>query len=356
MKIAILFVFIQCGIGYSSGRVSTIFDVFPFRTRVRQTVVYWNIPTFQCDSHNLNFTQLAEKYKIVQNENDRFRGQKIVILYDPGVFPAIMKDGPKTFLRNGGVPQEGNLTKHLERFGALLEELIPNSHFSGIGIIDFESWRPIFRQNFGILSEYRILSISIEQRKNPFRPYAWIEKSAKNRFESSAREFMEKTLLLAKKLRPNATWGYYAYPYCFNKSPNNMQQKCPKEVIEENNRLKWLFNNEDNFHPSIYLDNLRLTESDKIQMIEGRMDESHRIMKQIRKKTQLIPYFWYKYHDTNEFVTKNDLFNTFVVLSRSNIGGLVIWGSSNDVNTKHKCVDLFHYIDNILGPLLVDIF
>nr|XP_023016548.1 hyaluronidase-like [Leptinotarsa decemlineata] len=333
-----------------------IFDVYSIKNRNRQAKVYWNIPTFQCDSQKLNFTRLAEKYAIVHNANDMFRGDKITILYDPGSFPAILKDGSKTFLRNGGVPQKGNLTKHLEIFRALLKELIPDENFSGIGIIDFESWRPIFRQNFGVLSEYKNLSISIEKRRHPFWPSVWIEKEATNRFETFAKKFMEQTLSAARIIRPNATWGYYAYPYCFNMSPNNMQQKCPKEVIEENNRIQWLFLNDDNFYPSIYLPNLRLTENEKVQMIQGRIEESRRIKKQFNRTSKIIPYFWYKYQDTNKFVTKTDLSNAFGVLSKSDIDGLVIWGSSNDVNSKQKCLDLYHYIDNTLGPLLVNSF
>lgn len=106
----------------------------------------------------------------------------------------------------------------------------------GIGIIDFEHWRPVFRQNFGILSDYKNLSISIEKKRHPFWRQSWLEKEATKRFESAAKDFMETTLMVAKALRPHATWGYYAYPYCFNMSPNNMRRQCPKEVLEENDR------------------------------------------------------------------------------------------------------------------------
>lgn len=108
--------------------------------------------------------------------------------------------------------------------------------FLGVGIIDFESWRPIFRQNFGTLSDYRTLSISIEKQKHPTWPNNQLEKEATRRFESSARKFMENTLLAAKNARPYAIWGYYAYPYCFNMSPNNKRKQCPKEVLAENDR------------------------------------------------------------------------------------------------------------------------
>lgn len=93
--------------------------------------VYWNVPTFQCRPQKLNFTYLAEKYGIIQNNNDDFQGNKIAILYDPGNFPAILKENGKTILRNGGVPQEGNLTKHILAFENVVETLIPDRNFSG---------------------------------------------------------------------------------------------------------------------------------------------------------------------------------------------------------------------------------
>lgn len=80
------------------------------------------------------------------------------------------------------------------------------------------------------------MSVSIEKKKHPLWPKPWVEKEATRRFEFYARQFMEETLFLAKYLRPNATWGYYAYPYCFNMSPNNMKRDCPKEVLQENDR------------------------------------------------------------------------------------------------------------------------
>lgn len=93
--------------------------------------MYWNIPTFQCRPHKINFTYLAEKYDIFQNKNDDFQGNEIAILYDPGNFPAIMKENGKPILRNGGIPQEGNLTEHVLAFEKTVETLIPDQGFSG---------------------------------------------------------------------------------------------------------------------------------------------------------------------------------------------------------------------------------
>uniref|UniRef100_A0A182HNI5 Hyaluronidase n=1 Tax=Anopheles arabiensis TaxID=7173 RepID=A0A182HNI5_ANOAR len=123
-----------------------------------------------CNQFGFEFSSVNRTYSVVQNRNDTFRGNAVSILYDPGKFPALLeKPSTKTlYKRNGGVPQEGNLTEHLEIFERHLDELIPDRNFSGIGIIDFESWRPIYRQNFGSLQPYKDLSVKIERERHPY--------------------------------------------------------------------------------------------------------------------------------------------------------------------------------------------
>lgn len=99
--------------------------------------MYWNTPTVQCVSHKIDFTILSKKYNIRQNEFDKFQGDVITILYDPGAFPAILTspNRSKVVYRNGGVPQEGNLTLHLNIFRDKVNELIPNVNFPGTSFI-----------------------------------------------------------------------------------------------------------------------------------------------------------------------------------------------------------------------------
>lgn len=47
---------------------------------------------------------------------------------------------------------------------------------SGVGVIDFESWRPTYRQNWASLNTYRDKSKALEKKLHPF----W----AKERIES----------------------------------------------------------------------------------------------------------------------------------------------------------------------------
>lgn len=165
------------------------------------------------------------------------RGSAVSILYDPGKFPALLENSSSRTLvqRNGGVPQQGNLGEHLQVFRQHMNELIPDKNNEGLAIIDFESWRPVYRQNFGTLQPYRNLSEDIERKRHPLAPEKRIEAEATRNFEKAGRSFMESTLEMARKMRPFAKWGYYGLPYCFNGRGATVED-CSKEVKEENNR------------------------------------------------------------------------------------------------------------------------
>lgn len=85
----------------------------------------------------------------------------MAIMYDPGMFPALLEHPPaarrtELFWRNGGLPQLGNISRHLHQLDVHVHEQLPNKAFAGVGVLDFESWRPIFRQNFGVLTPYKV--------------------------------------------------------------------------------------------------------------------------------------------------------------------------------------------------------
>ncbi|KPJ03901.1 Hyaluronidase [Papilio xuthus] len=312
--------------------------------------VYWNVPTMQCKSKKIPFTNLYEKYGIIQNANDSFRGEKVTILYDPGLFPALLKNesSGKFKFRNGGVPQEGNITSHLDAFRSTVEKSIPDEKFDGIGIIDFESWRPVFRQNFGVLVPYKDVSVQIEKKLHWWWPNTWLQEEAKDRFEEAARQFMQNTVSVAKQLRPRARWGYYGFPYCFNVATNNPGEACPNNVIRENNQIKWLWSESTALYPSIY-SSVNLTSKQLTWLVRGRVSEAARVRG--GGGAPILPYFWFRYRDAG-FMTQQDLDIVLKTLYKSEASGFIIWGSSNDVNTVNKCNKLQEYVNKILGPAI----
>ncbi|XP_012060118.1 PREDICTED: hyaluronidase-like [Atta cephalotes] len=319
----------------------------------RKFDVYWNVPTFMCNQYNVIFDDLKD-FGIHQNTMDEFRGEEIAILYDPGMFPALLTDktGTITNVRNGGVPQEGDLKKHLEMFQKNLIKQIPDGSFSGIGVIDFESWRPIFRQNWASLEPYKTLSIKLEHKRHPFWNESAVKKEAKRRFEKYARIFMEETLNMAKKLRPKAKWGYYGYPHCFNQTPGQPTAHCNRQTMAENNEMSWLFTLEDVYLSSVYL-RQEIKGEDRVGFVKGRVSEALRMAGKILRKQQVLPYYWFKYQDNRDnFLSEKDTENTFNTIVNLGADGLIIWGSSEDTNTEQKCKDLLQYVRTVLGPAI----
>ncbi|XP_058054807.1 hyaluronidase Tab y 2.0101-like [Anopheles bellator] len=318
--------------------------------------VYWNIPSFMCNQYGLNFSNVNRTYSVQQNANDRFRGNAITIMYDPGKFPALLeKPSSKTlYKRNGGVPQEGNLTEHLEVFKRHLDEQVPDKNFSGLGVIDFESWRPIYRQNFASLNPYKELSMKIEKERNPSWTNVQLEREATRRWEEAGRKYMEQTLLLAKERRPLAAWGYYGLPYCFNLNggPNN-QEDCAKDVQRENDRIMWLFDASDFIYPAVYLRE-KLTPKERQMLIRGRVRESVRVGKRTsdHRARKVITYLRYVYIDSLKLLTESDWINAIEAMKSAGSQGIILWGSSFDLNSKQKCIDFKAYMDNTLGPIL----
>lgn len=48
----------------------------------------------------------------------------------------------------------------------------------------------------------------------------------------------------------------------------------------------------------------RLSLTEKLQLIEGRITETQRLKKMFNNNKLILPYFWYKYQDTNNFLNE----------------------------------------------------
>ncbi|KOX79591.1 Hyaluronidase, partial [Melipona quadrifasciata] len=115
-------------------------------------------------------------------------------------------------------------------------------------------------------------------------------------------------------------------------------------------RMSWLFELQDVFLPSVYL-RLSLTSNQRVGLVGGRVKEALRIARQMMTRKQVLPYYWYKYQDQRETnLSKDDLEATLKKIINLGADGLIIWGSSSDINTKQKCVEFREYLNNDLGP------
>ncbi|XP_037072781.1 uncharacterized protein LOC119093845 [Pollicipes pollicipes] len=91
--------------------------------------VFWNVPSAPC-TQSFGVDLNPGQYGFTVNAGEKFAGEQIALLYSPGLFPNILKNGSEV---NGGLPQVGSLDVHLKRFQEDLERSVPDVNFSGSG-------------------------------------------------------------------------------------------------------------------------------------------------------------------------------------------------------------------------------
>lgn len=130
-----------------------------------------------------------------------------------GKYPYLSHEGERV---NGGLPQLGNLSAHLALATTQVSGMLrPN--FTGLGVIDWEEWNPLWGRNSGAKREYRLLSKQLVKQQSPELSRRDTRAAARREFEESAQRYMEETLQSAVRERPRGLWGFYGFPVCFNK-------------------------------------------------------------------------------------------------------------------------------------------
>ncbi|CAO1372149.1 unnamed protein product [Diamesa serratosioi] len=306
---------------------------FLFRVPEYDFKVYWGVPSTSCRKYQIDFATTVGNYGIIQNFNDSVRGDKIAIMYDPGEWPTIMKDEyGKTMLRNGGIPQNGSLETHLRELEIDFDRFIPNKTYDGLAVIDFECWRPSYRQNFGELKVYKDKSMASVSMKHPTWTTDQVQIQSKLLFENAASLFVNRTMVRAKKLRPNALWGYYGYPHCFNRNANDSHlERCPQQVESENDNFKYMY--PDAVYPSIYITQNQTGDS-LTKFVKGKLYETNRMFKLSGSKVKRLAFIRYQYTDTSNYLNNDDMQNILKTIKQEGAEGVILWGSSSQLKTE----------------------
>lgn len=230
-------------------------------------------------------------------------------MYNPGIWPSIERDRDGQLIyQNGGLPQNGSIDLHLRQLEVDIDRFIPNKTFDGLSVIDFECWRPIFRQNFGEkLKVYRDLTLLEVNKKHPNWSREQVEAQGKIIFEHAAINFVNRTILRARKLRPLALWGFYGFPHCFNRyhDPSQLDQ-CAEQVAVENNKLLFMFPNA--IYTSIYISENQ-TGNALTKFVKGKMSETNRVTKlTVTSNVLTLPFIRYQYTDSMNFMKNVSFF------------------------------------------------
>ncbi|XP_068670719.1 hyaluronidase-1-like [Montipora capricornis] len=309
-------------------------------------ITVWNTPTDHC-APDWNVSLDLDAFDFVVNRNQTWCGEYIAIFYKTqlGLYPYFDNDGEAV---NGGLPQLGNLSKHFMKVEEDIQRVIPDPDFQGIGVIDWEIWRPVFDRNWETLSIYRTKSVELVKAKYPSLPDALTEVIARIEFEAAARQFMEGTVLFVQKLRPKSSWGFYGFPNCYNEK---YAGPCSNLTLKWNDQVSWLFNSSSALFPSIYLHDIGSL--NHTSFVKFRLLESFRHSR--KSDGQIIPVYPYiriTYAISQIYLNVADIIATIVQSAEQGAAGVVLWGDHLSEKTKTDCIEIKTYIDNFLGPLV----
>lgn len=264
-------------------------------------VAIWNAPTDQCQQLDIPLDTAA--FQAVTTPT-AVHGQFLSLFYEDrlGLYPKVDTTQHKVY--RGGVPQSGNLTEHLAKAQNQIEHYISQDSEPGLAVIDWESWRPLWDQNWGSKRIYQKLSITHALQMAPFLSSNKISELAKNQFQQAGRRFMERTIGLGIGKRPSRRWGFYLFPDCYNygwEKPG-YTGRCSEKTQMQNNQMLWLWEHSTALFPSIYLHQTLRNSPQATLYVRNRIQEALRVAA-LPKRPYTVPIYVYSrplYRDQTE--------------------------------------------------------
>uniref|UniRef100_A0A1I7ZF60 Hyaluronidase n=1 Tax=Steinernema glaseri TaxID=37863 RepID=A0A1I7ZF60_9BILA len=315
--------------------------------------IYWNAPTYNC--HRMNVTIPLEQYGIRVNRNMSFQGEEVVLFYEQkfGIYPFYKKINSSSYeMVNGGLPQRVSIGEHLRKVKADIEEKIPSSGYSGLAVIDFEDWRPLWSLNWGTKTVYKRESVRYVLERYPTLSRKSARRIAITEFNKAARNFMVQTIRLGMQLRPNARWGFYGFPYCNYDAGQRGDTECNAKFAKHNDKLGFVMREGNTLYPSIYL-NTDEKEDVNFRYIQALIKESVRARKRLRSVAPIFVYTKIEYDPyidlPHEFYSTTDLCNSLKQSSDLGAAGALIWSSSKGMN-RQRCEGIRAYVAETFGP------
>lgn len=98
---------------------------------------------------------------------------------------------------------------------------------------------------------------------------------------------------------------------------------------------KWLYDASDVIYPSVYMSE-QIRPEDRASMARGRVREAVRMAQRTRatNNARVIAYHRYVFTDTRKFVSEKDTFDVINAIKSTGADGMILWGSSFDLNSR----------------------
>lgn len=290
-------------------------------------IAAWNAPLDMCTIRYNISTNMERLFHIHGSPRAEWTGQNLTIFYANrlGFYPHYTPQGVAV---HGGLPQNCSLDLHLFKADQDIRRFIPAQDVRGLAVIDWEFWRPQWKRNWHKKDVYRQKSRELTAQAYLNVTEAQVEELARRRFEKSAKAFMQKTLQLGTRLRPNTLWGFYLYPDChnYNLEQQNYTGYCPLLERWRNDELQWLWNSSSALFPSVAI---RRNHSDSLSTLrfsQNRIRESLRVASLTSREFELPTFVYLRLGYRDEALT-------FLSAVRT---GSPTWGRGGGFQMKHK--------------------
>ncbi len=276
--------------------------------------------------------------------------------WNQGVWPSINTKTTPWRIINGGVPQAGNLSLHIDTIKQTVSAWIPDPDWNGNAVIDFEQWTTVW--DYMNESIYQNYSIQLAQAQYPNYNSTQIYAIAKQQFESAAMQFFVETLKTGSSIRPKARWGFYGLPRnnWWPCTGVNESMRCGYQDPTEGDIYRQysdqqipIWKASGALYPSIYMQPAGYGYYHKLTFLNSTITESLRCAQNGDIKGNLVyPFMWQKYHNGTTFLSQQDL--NISVQNPYNLGaqGLIIWGAYDNAANN----SMWPYLNDSTGPLV----
>lgn len=253
-------------------------------------VAIWSAPTTNCRKHEVLLDLSA--FSAVTTPAlvpDQF----LITYYEPrlGLYPRIHSQTGISY--EGGIPQNGSLEEHLKKVKSQIPETLTKDS-SGLVVIDWESWRPLWDRNWGSKKIYRDRSIDYARKTNHSLAQQDLIKLAKRQFEEAGRKFMGKTIGLGVTECPRRLWGFYLFPDCYNygwEEPG-YTGRCSEKTKWQNDQLLWLWEKSRALFPSVYISQSLGNSTFAKLYVRNRVQEAMRVA-ELPQRPHTLPVYVY---------------------------------------------------------------
>ncbi|XP_048878658.1 hyaluronidase-5-like [Brienomyrus brachyistius] len=319
--------------------------------------VIWNMPTPVCKKNNIPLdTSPFQAVTTPEAVPDQF----LFLFYTSrlGLYPFVDEATKKEI--NGGIPQKGNLKASLEVANWNITQNIHSRTSTGLAVIDWEAWRPIWDTNWDSKSIYRTLSIDYARQLDPSLSPSQAESVAKEQFQTAARNFMKDTMSLGISMRPSYLWGFYLFPECYNYGWDgpNYTGECPTNAQTRNDQLLWLWQTSTALYPSVYLATSQANTHKAALYVRNQVHEAMRVASQPKHPFNVPIYVYTRpvfTDQTSKFLSVEDLVHTLGENAAVGASGSVLWGASADFHDKASCEALSSYLTSTLNPYIANV-